>query len=174
MGGNVLVNYLAKQPENPYKAATVICAPLDLASCSQQINTGSSKIYQKYLLDMLKDSTLLKHQANLLPNHCPAKVKSVTTMWQFDDYVTAPINGFADAQDYYTQVSGLQFLNQIKQDCLVIHAKDDPFLNHQAITNIESLNSNIHFEISERGGHVGFVAGRNPVQANILVRTTCS
>jgi hypothetical protein len=44
----------------------------------------------------------------------------------------------------------------------VIHAKDDPFLAHHEIIKLSHLPSNIHFEISNKGGHVGFVTGRNP------------
>ncbi len=78
LGGNVAVQYLAQQPDNPYKAACIICAPLDLASCSKKINRGASKIYQKYLLGMLKNSTLKNISYNLLPIFALSKLKVLT------------------------------------------------------------------------------------------------
>lgn len=171
LGGNVAIQYLAQQPNNPYKAACIICAPLDLASCSKKINRGMSKLYQKYLLGMLKSSTLKKHQLQPIANICPLKVKSIKTMWQFDDYVTAPLNGFINAEDYYQQVSGIKVLAEIKQPCLIIHAQDDPFLDHEKIIATPSLPNNITFEISQYGGHVGFITGNNPFKPKFWLET---
>ncbi|WP_420376707.1 alpha/beta fold hydrolase, partial [Pollutimonas sp. H1-120] len=39
LGGNMLVNYLARYRDDPIvDAATIISAPLDLAACSQRID----------------------------------------------------------------------------------------------------------------------------------------
>lgn len=162
LGGNVAVQYLAQHPENPYQSAAIICAPIDLASCSKKVNRGVSKLYQSYLLGMLKSSTLEKHQILPSPEVCPNRVKKIKTIWQFDDYITSRLNGFDSAQDYYHKVSGIHVLNQIKQPCLVIHAEDDPFLEHSCIIDVPTLPNNIQFEISKHGGHVGFIAGNNP------------
>lgn len=162
LGGNVLTKFLAENPDNNYKAATVICAPLDLSSCSKRIAKGSSKIYQKYLVDMLKASTFIKIEQQQLPNVCPVQLAEVTKLWDFDHIVTAPINGFDSAAHYYQQASGKPLMNNIRQPTLFIHAADDPFLDHQHIVPSEQLASHLTFEISQKGGHVGFVSGINP------------
>jgi len=162
LGGNVLTRYLAKTPDHPFKSAVSICAPLHLASCSKRIGRGFSKVYQNYLVNMLKASTLQKINLNLLPQLCSQKLKQIKTIWEFDDYVTAPINGFATAENYYQQDSGLNVIKKISQPCLFLHASDDPFLSHQETTNISNLPKNIRFEVSDHGGHVGFIAGNNP------------
>lgn len=162
LGGNVLTKFLAQTPDNNYKAATVICAPLDLSSCSKRIAKGSSKIYQKYLVDMLKASTFTKIEQQLLPNVCPVQLTAVKKLWDFDHLVTAPINGFNSAAHYYQQASGKPVMNNIAQPTLFIHAEDDPFLDNKHIVPTTKLASNITFEISKKGGHVGFVTGRNP------------
>jgi len=162
LGGNVLTRYLASEPNNPYKAASIVCAPLDLASCSKRIGSGVSKIYQKYLVDMLKKSTYEKIDLQLLPSICPAALSKITKLWDFDHMVTAPINGFNGAEHYYTEASGKPVLAKIKQPCLFIHAADDPFLDHKHIVPKAELPRNITFEVCKKGGHVGFVAGNNP------------
>ncbi|QOL26603.1 hydrolase [Thalassotalea sp. LPB0316] len=165
LGGNVTVKYLGETNCSPYKAASVICAPLDLASCSKRISSGFSKVYENYLLNMLKNSTIAKVQAKKLPELCVDKIKSLRSIWQFDDYVTGPINGFKNAIDYYQQSSGKQFLAKITKPCLIIHAQDDPFLSHRDIVDIpENLPKNIRFEVSKKGGHVGFISGNNPLK----------
>lgn len=158
LGGNVLACYLAQQPNNCYSAATIICAPLHLQSCSKRINKGLSKIYQKYLIDMLKASTQEKIELNLLKNISAKKLHSINTMWDFDEHVTAPVNGFNGAEDYYHQASGRDVLHQINIPCLIIHANDDPFLCDISTTFVPDLPANVCLEISRTGGHVGFVA----------------
>lgn len=162
LGGNVLTRYLAEQQDNPYVAATIICAPLDLASCSDRINSGFSKVYQKYLVAMLKQSTLAKINIRLITHIRAQQVNSIKTIREFDHEITAPINGFSSAEDYYEKMSGNQVIRNIQQPCLFLHAADDPFLFHQKILPKKRLPPHITFEISANGGHVGFIAGNNP------------
>lgn len=164
LGGNVLTRYLAKHSNNPFRAAVVICAPLHLASCSHRINQGMSKIYQKYLLDQLKKSTQEKISLNLLSEISRQQVASIKNMREFDQVITAPLNGFHSADDYYEQVSGGYVLPKIKQPCLLIHAADDPFLSHQHVLPSQELPHTMQFEVCRQGGHVGFITGNNPLQ----------
>ncbi|MBA6327802.1 hydrolase [Colwellia sp. MB02u-6] len=164
LGGNVLTKYLAEQKQNIYQAAGVICAPLDLSSCCDRINQGFSRVYQKYLVDMLRASTIEKINANLLNNIDRNHLDKVRSIREFDHMVTAPVNGFRDANHYYQQASGRDVLQQITTPCLIIHASDDPFLCHENTTAISALPEQLTFEISARGGHVGFISGKNPLK----------
>lgn len=164
LGGNVVSKYLANNNDNIYNAASVICAPLHLASCSEKINKGFSKVYQHYLVSMLKNNALKKVDKGLISHISTSKINSIKTMWEFDEYFTAPINNFVSAQDYYKKSSGLFSINNIKTPCLFIHAKDDPFLCHNSISNISSVPKFVNFEVSNKGGHVGFIAGHNPLK----------
>lgn len=162
LGGNVLAHYLAKHPDNPYFAASIICAPLHLASCSEKIGRGVSKVYQKFLLDKLKRSAREKIKLHLL-NHISLKqLKAFKTLREFDQLVTAPLNGFADVDDYYHQASSRDILENIKQPCLITHSCDDPMISHKNTIAINYLPDNICFEVSHYGGHVGYVHGYNP------------
>ncbi len=162
LGGNVLAQYLAKVPNNPYQSAAVICAPLDLASCSARINQGFSRLYQKYLLQMLKQSTLNKITNKVIHTIKAKQLTDIKTIYDFDEQVTAPLNGFNSAKHYYQQASGNKVIAQIKQPCLFVHAADDPFLNHQMSLPKHKLPEHLTFEVSNHGGHVGFIHGRNP------------
>jgi len=162
LGGNVLTRYLAEHPKNPYSAAAVLCAPLDLTSCSQRINQGFSKMYQKYLLDMLKNSTLEKISQKIITNISAQRVKCIKSMREFDQLITAPLNNFSSADDYYQKVSGGQVISDIKQPCLFLHSADDPFLCHSKAIPTQVLPDNVQFEVSQHGGHVGFIYGNNP------------
>ena len=162
LGGNVLTRYLAEQTSAAFIASCVICAPLHLASCSKRINHGFSRIYQKYLVDMLRNSAKEKLALNLVNHINTRQLNDIRSIWQFDQQVTAPINGFASAADYYQQASGKFVLKNINKPCLVIHAADDPFLNHHEIVSTLNLPKQVNFEVSKRGGHVGFISGKWP------------
>lgn len=171
LGGNVVTQFLAQAPNAPFTCAAVICAPLHLESCSVRINQGFSKVYQKYLIDMLKDSTAEKIDLELLTHINKDELHNITTVYDFDTKVTAVINGFESAEDYYQKASGLYVLEEIKHPTLVIHALDDPFLCHQAIKGLELNNKHVNLEISNTGGHVGFIAGSNPFKPHFWLET---
>lgn len=88
-----------------------------------------------------------------------AQLKSVRRIREFDDLITARIHGYADAIDYYRQCSAMPMLNRIAKPTLIIHAKDDPFMDHQVIPKPESLPPQVEYQLTEHGGHVGFIGG---------------
>ncbi|MGY2437386.1 alpha/beta fold hydrolase, partial [Escherichia coli] len=54
LGGNMLVNLLARACPKELKAAVVISAPLQLDSCADRVNQGFSRVYQNYLLRTMR------------------------------------------------------------------------------------------------------------------------
>lgn len=165
LGGNVLGKYLGEKPESGLEAGVIISAPLDLAICADVIGGGFSKIYQKYLMDKLKTSITQKIEQ--FGDNFPVKVSeqqlnALKTLTEFDNLFTAPLNGFANAQDYYQKASCNQYLKNCDTPCLIIHAKDDPFMSDHVIPKPEELSPKVSFELSNRGGHVGFISGHNP------------
>ncbi|MDN3652815.1 hydrolase [Thalassotalea ponticola] len=168
LGGNVLANYLAQDQHTPFQASAIICAPLHLHSCSTRISQGFSKVYQKYLVDMLKASTLTKIELGLINHIDKEALRNIRLLADFDESVTAPIHGFDSAIDYYEKVSGLYQLAQIRTPTLVLHALDDPFLCHQFIDKLPESRY-LTYEISKRGGHVGFIGGHNPLKPSYYI-----
>lgn len=166
LGGNVLCKYQGEEgSRSPLSAAVVISAPLHLSASCDRIATGNSRIYQHYLLKMLKDNLLEKARHLDMQAHIKVdlnKIPQIKQIRQFDDWVTAPLHGFRDAADYYAQSSGLKFMGEIISPTLFIHALDDPFLSDKVIPKRNQLSTACRFEISQHGGHVGFISGTNP------------
>ncbi|EAS63098.1 hydrolase [Photobacterium angustum] len=160
LGGNMLINYLAKYgDDSDLVAAQAVSPPLNLASCSARIQQGFSKIYQQYLLSSMKRTMAKRitlHQDKMPITH--QQLEAINTVWQFDQHITAPLHGFIDADDYYQRCSGLQQLNLISTPLRIIHAKDDPFMTELVIPS-QPLPDNIDYNLYEKGGHVGFVSG---------------
>lgn len=161
LGGNMLAMYLAEQSQDSLlQAAVVVSAPLMLEPCANRMEQGFSRVYQHYLLNQLKLNATRKllHYPGSLPLDL-AQLKGLRRIRDFDDVITAKIHGFNDAVDYYRRCSALPLLPQITTPLLIIHAKDDPFMTAEVIPNLSDLPSNIDYQLTEHGGHVGFVGG---------------
>ncbi|MGP2411437.1 hydrolase [Yersinia sp. 2553 StPb PI] len=161
LGGNMLAMYLAEQGQDSLlQAAVVVSAPLMLEPCANRMEQGFSRVYQHYLLGQLKLNATRKllHYPGSLPLDL-AQLKGLRRIRDFDDVITAKIHGFNDAVDYYRRCSALPLLPQITTPLLIIHAKDDPFMTAEVIPDLSELPANIDYQLTEHGGHVGFVSG---------------
>jgi len=177
LGANSLLKYLGEQPSNPLVSALAVSAPLDLAACSTRIDQGFSKVYRNHLLAELSQYFQRKHQHLTLENPAQAEIlaatpysKKFSSFWDFDHQIVAPLHGFASAADYYQRCSGLQFLPKIETPTHILISRDDPFLSAASLPRADALSPAVTLEISDYGGHVGFIAGRNSYYIEQLVR----
>jgi len=171
LGGNVLLKWLGEQgvrvPEQVIAAAPV-SVPYDLECGARNIERGFSRIYTRHFLRTLRNKSVAKLAR--FPDLCDlAALKRCRTLYDFDDAVTAPIHGFANAHDYYTRSSSLQYLSAIRVPTLLLSAFDDPFLPPDVLDTVAIVAHSNPFLLAElpaKGGHVGFVSGRSPLHAH--------
>jgi hypothetical protein len=165
LGGNVLLKWLGENGqqgiENPLRAAVAISIPFELKKTVEQLNKGFSRLYQWRLLRELtrNHSRKFKTVSTAIDFGDITKVRD---FWQFDNTITAPLHGFKSAEDYYLQSSSRQYLEYIQKPTLIVHAKDDPFTSPDSLPQQQEISSQIRLELTEQGGHVGFVAGNLP------------
>ncbi|WP_109832806.1 YheT family hydrolase [Reichenbachiella versicolor] len=157
LGGNLTLKYLGEYsyPEN-LKSAVAISVPLDLAGCSNQIDSPKNAFYARRFLISLTEKTTRKREQmpHILPHLKKIKFNS---LFQFDDLVTAPLHGFDGADHYYASNSSISFIDKIKIPTLVINAKNDPFLSDSCLDpSYFKSSENVYFEMPKFGGHVGF------------------
>lgn len=158
LGGNMLLKYLGESAGGSGLAAAVaVSVPFDLAACAEALRHGVARGYQRYMLRGLKAMARAKRANQTLPI-AEADWSGLTTFASFDDQVTAPLNGFASAADYYARVSCQRFLSAVQTPTLIVHARDDPFMTPEVIPAADALSNAIRLEVAARGGHVGFVA----------------
>jgi uncharacterized protein len=168
LGGNVLLKWLGERSANDLPAtvrgAVAVSVPFDLARGSRRISRGFSRVYERFFLRSLvaKARQKLAHHPDLCD---AAALDRVRTLWDFDDVVTAPVHGFRNALDYYTQSSSIHYLPCVRVPTLLLSAVDDPFLPPEVLDEVRSIardNPVLEVEFVRRGGHVGFVSGRVP------------
>ncbi len=165
LGGNILLKWLGETAQNnPLAAAIAISVPFDLHKASKRIQSGFSRIYQWYFLKCLRERLLHKfEQVDSLID--PGFLSEVQTMRDFDDRYTAPLHGFNGVDDYYQTASSRHYLHSIHVPTLILHAKDDPFMTEDVIPQGNEISPFVNLEITEAGGHVGFVSGNYPWRA---------
>lgn len=159
LGGNVLLKWLGESP-NAIRLVTgvAVSVPFDLAACSAAIEKGFSRVYMWELMGRMRRSVKRKFDRIPSPITLP-DIDKLRTFRQYDDALTAPLHGYKDADDYYTRCSSRQFLKRIQVPTLVLHSSDDPFMTPEAVPTDAELSPAIRFELSRKGGHVGFVNG---------------
>ena len=167
LGGNVLLKFLGERGKdlpNGLRGAATISVPFDLARSSKRINRGFSRLYQRFFLGSLRRKAAEK--AKRFPDLAPVdRIASLATLEDFDNLITGPLHGFADAQDYYARSSSLPYLQAIKLKTLLISAVDDPMLPPEVLDEVREIagkNSALEIEFVQNGGHAGFVTGSVP------------
>jgi predicted alpha/beta-fold hydrolase len=162
LGGNVLLKYLGESGAGcPLKGAAAVCVPLNLHECAEALNKGISRGYQNYLLRRMKRSVGRKFDPHTAAFDWQRAMQS-RTFAEFDDAVTAPLHGFAGKDDYYDRCSSVHFLKSIERPTLIVNALDDPFMTPEVIPGGRVLSEHVTLEVSEHGGHVGFIEGGSP------------
>jgi predicted alpha/beta-fold hydrolase len=162
LGGNVLLKWLGETGDkNPLKAATAISVPFDLHKALGRIEQGFSRVYQWYLVRGARDRLLQKFEKVPAPIDISA-LSAVDGIQDLDGKYTVPMHGFASVEEYYTTSSSRHYLHAIKVPTLLIQAKDDPFMSTDIIPDEHELSSSITLEVTDTGGHVGFVSGAFP------------
>lgn len=162
LGGNVLLKWMGQHGDpSILHGGVAVSVPFELELAVQRIDQGFSKIYQKHLLKKLQKLFLKKmtYRQDRYP-FSQHELLSIRTLYEFDQLVTAPLHGFADAQAYYQQSSSRQYIKNIQIPCLIIHAYDDPFMFPEVIPTASELSESVQLELSQHGGHVGFITNK--------------
>ena len=164
LGGSTLLNWLGRvqsDAAHTLTAAVAVSTPIDLSAAGIAIGQGANRIYTRAFLRTLIPKALAMSEAfpGLLD---PAKIRSARSLWMFDDVVTAPLHGFADANDYWTRASSKPWLRDVKLPTLVLNARNDPFIPASSLPTRRDVSSAITLEQPEHGGHAGFLMGPAP------------
>ena len=164
LGGNVVLKYAGERSDggrDSIDALAAMSVPYDLDASAALIERSfMGRQYSAYFLRSLHRKIEMKRErlAEVLDM---GALDTVTTIRGFDDAATAPLNGFANAADYYARSSSNRFLAGIRVPTLLLHAEDDPFLPVASIPRaVAAENPHLHLVVSKRGGHVGFLEGR--------------
>lgn len=170
LGGNMVLKWLGEHDHLQVFAAVAVSVPLLLGICATKLDNGFAKCYRYNLLKELKVymQVKLRHLENIGHAQEAEKIKelgdlsAIDSFWQYDDRVVAKLHGFNDVHDYYRRSSSRQYLKSISVPTLLIQALDDPFMTQEVLPAPDEVSPHVHLELTEHGGHVGFISGLIP------------
>ncbi len=172
LGGNALLKWAGEQEGGApgvVQALAGVSAPLDLAAAGRALQAGFSLVYAKHFLATLKVSAGAK-LARFPGLFDEARMRAARNLYEFDDAVTAPLHGFRDAGDYWRRAAAKPWLGGVRLPALVLNARNDPFLPHQALPTAREVSAAVTLEFPAGGGHAGFADGPFPGRPGWLPR----
>jgi predicted alpha/beta-fold hydrolase len=166
LGGAVLLKWLGEAGRaSAIRAAATISVPYDLAASSRFLERPIGRIYYGHFVSRLKSKALdlLARFPRETAHIDPDDVRRARTFQEFDEYLTAPLHGFAGADDYYRRSSCLSFMARVAVPTLCLSSEDDPLIPGESAHRARDASApEVRFDITPWGGHTGFVSGRWP------------
>jgi hypothetical protein len=165
LGGNVLLKWLGERESDTPKqllGAVAISVPFDLVTSARVLDRGFERaVYTRNFLRTMRRK--VRDKAVRYPGVFDvAGARRARTFAEYDDTITAPLNGFADALDYWTRASSGPYVPRIRRPTLLISALDDPLVPGSTLPDPATLPDGVSAEFVPRGGHVGFIEGPWP------------
>lgn len=156
LGGNMLLKFLAEYAgEFPVRAAASVSAPIDLAAASRRFLAPRNQLYHRHLLNAMKAECF--GGAIAVSERERERLTTARSIYEFDDCIVAPRNGYRDAEHYYHENHARRFLADIDVPTLLIQALDDPWIPQTAYTDYPwQRNARLVPLLPRGGGHVGF------------------
>ena len=164
LGDNALLKWAGERGSGAAERVTGVVAfsaPFNFTACGHHLANCVNLLYTRHFLATLK----LKAEAQLRrwPDLFDAsRMRQAINLYQFDDAVTAPVHGFADADDYWQSCSAENWLPAIAVPALAAEAQYDPFLAAGCLPTPRQASPWLRLEQPATGGHVGFVSGDFP------------
>lgn len=161
LGGNLVLKLAAEAASNPLPGLDCVVAanpPLDLAACCAHLRRRGNRHYDRHFAVLLRRELTRLHEA--LPHLGPVSLEGINGVLDFDERITAPRNGFRDAEAYYEQASAGPLLPLVRIPGLVVHAEDDPFIPARVFHDA-AFPPGLSLELLRQGGHLGYVS-RHP------------
>lgn len=168
LGGNALMRWAGEAGRSAARAVAAVAsvsAPLDLAASGAAIGRGFNRqVYTRIFLRTMVPKALAK--LDQFPGLFDRRaLLAARDLHAFDDVFTAPLHGFADADDYWRRASAKPVLPDIRVPALVLNALNDPFVPAASLPAPHRHRAGASYVTlwqPQEGGHVGFPAGAFP------------
>ncbi|MGI8979235.1 MAG: YheT family hydrolase [Pirellulaceae bacterium] len=165
MGANHVLKLLgelgSQRPAN-LAGAMAVAPPIDLPACARNMETGLNQLYnRKFLRGLLRAAAVRNRRVP--KEFAPPLDPPPRHLREFDQRFTAPLGGFASAEDYYERSGAGRTLKNIAVPTVIVAAADDPIVPVKPFETA-TYSSTTQLVITPSGGHLGFfgTAGMDP------------
>ena len=162
MGANMVLKMAGEwedgAPENVV-GVMAVAPPVDLDVCCSNVETTLRGVYGRSFVMGLQNHIAMRQRStpNVTTPNLPSGVRRIR---EFDAHITAPLSGFTDAADYYSQASSGPYLEKIQIPALIVTAKDDPIVPVDSVQQ-SKLSRFVQLIVADGGGHLGYIAARS-------------
>lgn len=165
MGGNIVLKYLGVHGATLHpaiKRGIAVSAPVDLGASAKLLDRPGNRFYRNRFMKKLVRK--IARKAVLFPDRLDMSNLRRVRQWRdFDNFFSAPVNGYRDADDFYEQASAINFMPSITIPVLLLNAQNDPLLSPECSPEwLAETHPCIFLETPQTGGHVGFLVSRDP------------
>jgi predicted alpha/beta-fold hydrolase len=164
LGGNVVAKWLGERGDDlpaEVRGGAVISVPFDLERSARAMDGPGfwNFVYRERFMRRLRAKAADK--ARRFPGAFDAAAAArARTFAEFDGAVTAPVFGFASAEDYWHRSSSGPLLAGVRRPLLALSSLDDPIVPAETVPVAAARgNPAVRLETTDAGGHVAFVAG---------------
>lgn len=165
LGGNVLGKLLGEEGENArlwMDGAFLLSPPYEPQTAAPYFHQLFNGFYARHFIKTMKPKALdlAWRFPGLLDEDA---IRNSDDFYTFDSAVTAPLNGFVDAEDYWKKTGCGQFLPGVRVPTLLMTALDDFFILPECMP-YEAVEQSpwLYPLFTERGGHGAFICGPLP------------
>ncbi len=164
MGGNITLKYLGVQGSKTpdvIKKGIAISSPVDLGASALLLDRPGNRFYRDRFQKKL--TRKIAQKAALFPDQLDMRKLAQVKQWRdFDEFFSAPVNNYRDADDFYQQASAINFMPGITVPTLLLNAQNDPLLSPECSPAwLAETHPTLFLETPLRGGHVGFAIARD-------------
>lgn len=157
LGGNITLKMAGEdgsRPSGNLDSVVAVSPPLDLEAAAKRMDETDNRFFAKMFMGYAISDIL--NQQQTFPGVAAFDFPKALTIQEFDQYYTAPRNGFIDAQDYYLKSSSINFIPEIKVPTLILSSMDDPVVDGRTVAQLPH-SDNLDVLLTEYGGHMGFL-----------------
>jgi len=167
VGANICLKWLGECGQHgratPVVSTVGVSAPFHLGFVAKKLERGFSRVYQWYLLRSLcRDVVRKRESLGVDLGITSRELRRLNTFFKFDDRISGPWNGFRGAEDYYARTRSDVLLRHVTVPTLILNARNDPLVPLHLIPHERDLSGKVTLEITDGGGHLGFVCGPTP------------
>jgi len=159
MGGDMVLNAACEAAflsEADHLAVVSVSAPFDHVATAAHVARLRNWPYSRYVVKMIREK--MSGRPGLTSDQA-AHLKKIRSLDEFYETFMAPEHGYSSAHEFYIDNSPKRCILEAKLPCLVITAKDDPWIAPQPYLAMAwSRNPLLTPAITTTGGHVGFHA----------------
>jgi len=159
MSANMLLKWLGEAGEqvpSNVDSALAVAPPMDLMQCCVNLRQGVNRLYDWSFVRGLH--ALVNRRRKAPGDYLDVPIRSLPKrLREFDNVYTAPLCGFSNYREYYTESSAARWLTEIRTPTLILAAEDDPVVPFRMFQEYPRSDQ-VDLYSTTHGGHLGYVA----------------